>query len=303
MRILVVFNPISGLGRAAAAGQSVSEALRRAGHDVEITHTRLEPAGQWLDPALSQRELMVVLGGDGAVRMAAPAAVRCGCPIYHFPQGTENLFAREFGMKADSQVLLAAIERGRVHRVDVARANGEFFLLMASIGFDAEVVHDLASVRGKSISHLSYLPPIARQMIRWRPPVLEIEVDGSPLPTKGPGFIVVGNSRQYGWRLDPCCGASMEDGLLDVAFFPASGRIGLAVWAIRCRLQRHGRHPRLIQARGKSVKIRSQAMFRHQLDGDPPRADGKVGLPDEPYSLRIEIEPACLGVLAPVANK
>ena len=63
-------------------------------------------------------------------------------------------------MTRSAPALLAALEARRILEVDVGLANDHPFLLMASVGFDADVVHDLAARRGNSISHLSYLPPI-----------------------------------------------------------------------------------------------------------------------------------------------
>src|SRR5688572_2084966 len=182
---------------------------------------------------MAQVDLLVVVGGDGAVRLAAASASRAGVPIYHFPSGTENLFAREFGMNQSKKLLISAIEQFEVRSVDVGVANGLLFLSMVSVGYDAEVVHDLAARRGDSISHLSYVIPILTQLKRWQPPHLEVTVDGKPVSETCPGFVVVANSKHYGWQLNPAGRASMSDGLLDVAYFPACSRRELIGWAWR----------------------------------------------------------------------
>ena len=179
---------------------------------------------------------------------------------------------------------------------------------MASVGFDANVVHDLAACRGSSISHWSYVRPIVRQLIRWRPATLEVAVDGQRIDDGGPGFVVVGNSRQYGWRLNPAGRAMMNDGLLDVAYFPTRGFLGLARWAMRSRMQRHLKHPQLRYRTGRSVVIRSAQPQMYQLDGDPPTIvrelcarDGCDGLQETATALElnIEVEPAAMPVLLP----
>jgi len=297
MKVMVLFNPVSGRGQSAAAAQDVEAALTSAGHTAVCTPTRMEPTPSWLDEALREVELAVIVGGDGAVRMAGAAAVRTGTPIYHFPCGTENLFAREFGMTRDPAILIRAIERWRIRRIDVGTANGLTFLLMLSIGYDAEVVHDLASTRGKSISHWTYLKPMLRQFLKWKPPVLSMEIDGQRVVNNQPGFVVVGNSREYGWRFNPVGRAVIDDGAIDVAFFPAHGKFGLLCWSIRCRFRRHFRHPKLVYVRGRQVALTSEHPRRFQVDGDPPEQLGTTS--EGPWRLNIGIIPGAISVLEP----
>ncbi|MCI0365413.1 MAG: hypothetical protein L0219_16215 [Phycisphaerales bacterium] len=293
---------MAGAGRAAAAAARALEALREYGNDAVLEPTRIEPTTQWLDGILRGSDLLVVVGGDGAVRMAAGAASRRGVAVYHLPLGTENLFAREFGMDDRVETLVRAIEKFEVREVDVGVANERPFLLMASVGYDAEVVHDLAQRRGKSISHWSYVAPVLAQIRRWQPPVLEVWVDGERIDDGGPGFVVVGNSRHYGWRLNPCGRASMSDGELDVAYFPTRGRLAMVRWAVRCRLQRHLAHKRLAYRVGRKVRIASAATQRYQLDGDPPGpaesapAGNGAGVG---FELHVGVRPKALRVLTP----
>src|SRR5262245_65799244 len=94
-----------------------AEQLRSAGHVVQVEPTRLEAPKQWLDGLLAGVQLLVVSGGDGAVRLAAGSAHRTGVPLYQIPRGTENLFAREFGMDRRPTTLLRALERFDVRHV------------------------------------------------------------------------------------------------------------------------------------------------------------------------------------------
>jgi diacylglycerol kinase family enzyme len=312
MRIVIVFNPISGSGRAAGAAERAALRLRAAGHEARTLTTRLEPTCDWLDPALieSRADLLVVAGGDGAMRMAAPAACRCDVPVYHLPLGTENLFAREFGMDASPETLVKAIERQNIRMVDVGLANGRWFLLMASVGFDAEVVRELASTRGGSIRKSTYIAPIIRTMRAWTPPILSVQVDGQQLVSDEPGMAVAANSRQYGWRIDPAGRADISDGLLDVVFMPARSLPAVVMWTLRCRLRRQFRHRGLKFARGRHVTVTSDRVHHYQLDGDPPGVikemlpagfEGEGHAPadetDLPLRLQMDICPARLRVL------
>ena len=54
-------------------------------------------------------------------------------------------------------------------------------------------------------------------------------------------MLVVGNCRQYGWRLDPAVEADIADGRLDVVFYPTRGPLRLLRWVAATRCRRHVR--------------------------------------------------------------
>ena len=281
---MVVYNPVSGSGRGAELAAQLVERLhgRRLGPgpdevlEVRTAPSRPEDPRRWLDPLLEGIGLLVVVGGDGAVRLAAASAIRADVPLYHFPAGTENLFARDHGMRPDPAVLLGAIEHGDTRRLDVFRVDGELGLLFASVGFDAEVVQDLSMRRTGSIRHLSYLPPILRQLLAWRRtrPRIHLEVDGTSLGPPRHGLGLVANSPQYALRLNPAPGARPDDGQLDVVLLPARTFVGLLAWAIRCRLGRAGTKGGQSGARGRRVTLVLDRPAHLQIDGDPARGDG-----------------------------
>ncbi len=193
---------------------------------------------------------------------AAAAAAEAGVPVYHYPLGTENLFAREFGMSRDVERLAAGVAAWKVREVDLPtlRREGheEFpFLIMASLGPDAGVVARLTATRRGPISHLSYLGPGLREFFAPMLPDLRVLVDGREVVAGGRGMLVVANMRQYGVRLDPAIAAQPDDGQLDVVFFPASGSARLVVWLAASRLRRHTANRRLVYERGGKVEVRA----------------------------------------------
>ncbi len=300
MNVVVLYNPIAGAGKAGAAAQRIGEAVRGVGLQAVLAETRIDAADDWLDAQLAEAGALVVVGGDGAVRLAAEPAIRTQTPLYHFPSGTENLFSREFGMDRRVQTLLRALERNEPRLVDVGVVNGRTFLLMVSVGYDAEVVHDLAGRRGSSISHWSYLGPSIRQLRTWRPSRLAVTVDGERIDLGRQGAVVVANSRQYAWRLDPAQRAVMSDGLLDVLFFPIASKAQLVSWVIKCRLRRHLADRRLVYKRGRVIEIGGDRPPRYQLDGDPPStADNPSRVEPASNHLQISVRPGVLPVLAP----
>lgn len=295
---MILFNPVSGRGRAAVEAERHAVAIEAAGYRVTRMPSRREPARAWLDPALEGVEALLVAGGDGAIRLAAGPAARAGVAIHHLPLGTENLFARQFGGSRSPEESIAALARGEIRPVDLGRVRtgtaDEDFAIMASIGIDAAIVHDVAASRTGAISHRTYVGPIVRQGLRWKPPEISIATDGGRFRSLGQGLLVVANAATYALGLDPARGADPADGRLDVAFLPCEGSFDAVVGAIR--LLTDGTAAGLERIRACSVRVRSRPPAAWQVDGDP--VPGTVAV-----DATLEIRPERLRILAPGAGE
>lgn len=302
MHIVVVANPLSGRGRAEREAKRVRALLIRHGHDVARLGLAPGMVEDELPGRLRRADALVVVGGDGTVQACADAAAGAKTPLYHWPVGTENLFAREFGMRRDEATLLCALEAGGVLEVDLASCDGRRFVLMCSVGPDASIVHRLARVRDGAITRASYTRHVVMEMLQPVLTPLTVLVDGREIVRDRAGMVFVANSRQYALRIDPAKDASMTDGLLDVVHFPVSTRLGMLKWMGLARLRRQQTFRGATIARGSRVEIVNHGSpVPYQLDGE---AEGLLGLPkvsDTGASPRIEIgvDRGAMPVLAP----
>src|SRR5690606_8990976 len=107
------------------------------------------------------------VGGDGT---AAEIVNRTplGTPIAVLPTGTENLLARYLGIGKDVRQIADVIDAGRTAWLDAGRAGSRFFTLMASAGFDADVVDRLHADRSGHIRHSTYIKPIWRAIRNYQ---------------------------------------------------------------------------------------------------------------------------------------
>lgn len=270
MRVLVAYNPVSGRGVATTLGGEISGALLQAGCDVELLPTQADDPRKWLTPKLQQIDRVVAVGGDGTLRSIASCVVGTNIPVYHAPSGTENLFATSMQMSNNPAEIAEVVLNGNVKQIDTASASGEFLLLMASVGFDAQVVADLAANRGRSITHASYIMPCVRNFLNFSPPELSITVDGQQVIERREGWVVVANSSAYAQGLNPARNASIVDGLLDIVFLPIHSRLSLLNWILRVKRGTHLHHEDAVELQGASVHITTTLPAYWQLDGDAP---------------------------------
>jgi diacylglycerol kinase (ATP) len=163
-------------------------------------------------------EKIVAAGGDGTINeIVNGIANHHNVALGLLPLGTMNVFAAELGLPLnDLAACWQIIQRNRVDRVDLPRANRKHFVQLAGVGLDAQAVKETSHAFKRSFGPLSYLIS-AVQIASRTPPVLRIESEDA-MSAEG-SFVLVGNGRLYGGRFPFFKQAVMNDGLLDVIVF------------------------------------------------------------------------------------
>ena len=135
----IVANAGSGQGAGRRKVERLVVELQRRGLRSRVAWSVAERAGLVAESARGGGcRCLVAAGGDGTV---AALVNECpGVPITVLPTGTENLFARHFGLSRRPERLAATIADGGVARIDLGLNGSRRFALMAGIGFDADVV-------------------------------------------------------------------------------------------------------------------------------------------------------------------
>lgn len=276
MSVLILQNPHSGRNRAESYAAELQAAFAARGRESRVVSVADSPD---LSQTLAGSSALVIIGGDGTVNRALEACIRAAVPIYHFPCGNQNLFARACGHTRDVADAVSMIAGGKTKSLDVgvvAKVNqidqARRFALMVSMGPDAAVIERLSSRPRSAKGHWAYLRPVLAEALEAtthpRPAPLRVWVDGKKVADDA-GWLVVGANTPYALGLDPCAQGEVfpaGDGLLDVAFFPLRFRFGVLRWMARCWMRTAGQHPATIRCRGKAVVVEGAGPW--QLDGD-----------------------------------
>ena len=167
-------NPRAGRGLAPAYAEAIGAALRERGFEPVVRETEKDAIR-----LPEEIERAIVVGGDGTLRRAAASLGEVGVPFLHALLGTENLFARMLGLPREPEDIAELAVRGGTRKIDAGRTPHGPFTLMVSVGFDAEVIHDLHARRRGPIRHASYIGPIVRTTLKRKWPKVSVEVDGS----------------------------------------------------------------------------------------------------------------------------
>jgi diacylglycerol kinase (ATP) len=186
--------------------------------------------------------------------------------------GTANLMGKHLGIRWRSKNLAdqvhQVIEAGKVVHLDCATANGELFLLMAGVGLDGKVVHELARIRKGPISYLSYTRPIITALAGYDFPPLTVVVDGKRVFGPTPGVAFVGNVKEYGTGFPLLSKADPTDGLLDVCALPCRNMLELMEHAMWATVGEHLHGEGVVYTLGRHIEISSPSDVPVQIDGE-----------------------------------
>ena len=276
--ILIFGNPIAGRGQGQRIAKRLSARLSAEGYAVRTLMRRADTLSRD-DVVRPAARAAIAIGGDGTLRAVADRVARecreAACPIPPLlvvPLGTANLMGRHLGIRWGGGTLEAEISRAiatrKVVELDAARANDKLFLLMAGIGFDAQVVHELDRVRRGPISMASYILPAALSVAAYSYPLLTVWVDGEKVFPPAPGFAFVGNIAEYGTGFPILPHASPHDGVLDVCVLPCRSPLDLVQLFLKAAAGEHVRGEGVVYLKGRHIRIESPVPVPLQLDGD-----------------------------------
>lgn len=240
-------------------------------------------------------EVVVVVGGDGAVLRVAPALAKTRTALGIVPTGTGNLLAGNLGIPRDVADATRVILAGQHRTIDLGRATVDGadydFSVACGVGFDAEVMDRTDPGQKRRWGKLAYLANAIAQTTGIANVEHEITIDGERATTEG-AQVLIANFGKMSLGLRPRRAIQPDDGMLDVIVVRASGPIGglLAGWEA-LRQKNLGESP-------EGHVLRTQA-HEVRIDTTPPRlveVDGSV-VGHTPVT--VKILPSALTVLVP----
>ena len=187
----------------------------RAGHATEIAREY-------------QGDTIYAVGGDGTINEVMCGLVGSDNTLCILPAGSGNDFVRTlYGAlpkkKRTVKGILDCLDTLKPKTVDCSKADGSFFINIASVGFDAEVVRN--SERYENIPGLrkiSYILSIFYTIFHYEGVELECEIDGKPFRQKSL-LLCVANGKYYGGGIKIAPEAEFDDGKLDTYLIESVG--------------------------------------------------------------------------------
>ncbi len=222
--IPVILNPAARSTQAAAR----EKALRALTPEPELILTTAPGEASMLAEKLARegRDLVVAAGGDGTMNEVLQGLCRVNAgrgpgekhtALGVLPVGTMNVFSLELGLpSADLEACWQKISHRQFREIDLWQANEHYFVQLAGVGLDAEIIQETPWERKKKLGPLSYVVS-ALQVLGRKPPVLTVKIAGRP--DMHGSVVLIGAGRHYGGPVKVFPKADNQDGLLDLLIF------------------------------------------------------------------------------------
>lgn len=233
-RVTVLTNPMAGHGNAPHAAEKALARFQEIGIDVtaivgrDPAHAR-ELAGQ---AVAEGTDALVVVGGDGVIRLGLQVLAGGDTPLGIVPAGTGNDHAREYSIPTgDPGAAVDLIAAGHTRTVDLGRIEGSdgtvsWFGTVAATGFDSLVSDRVNRMRWPH-GRMRYNLAIVAELSRLRLLPFRLVFDGERELITDLTLAAFGNTRSYGGGMRICPDADPSDGLLDVTMVHTASRAKL----------------------------------------------------------------------------
>jgi YegS/Rv2252/BmrU family lipid kinase len=235
-------------------------------------------------------DLLVVWGGDGIVQRSidvlAHAKGGAKIPIAIMPAGTGNLLASNLGIPTDLDKAVELAFHGRHRRIDLGRLNGEYFAVMAGIGFDGAMIRDADRSMKDRLGKLAYVWTGLRH-VNGSAPTARVLVDGVKWFDDEASCVLVGNVGTITGGIHAFDDAKPDDGWLDVGVATAQGALQWARALGTMAVGRSDHSPFVRMTRARRVDVKLASKLEYEVDGGAREAVKRLSVQVAPGAVKV----------------
>jgi len=288
-----IVNPVAGKGRSSALISSIEERFRNFPEPYRIEITKHPGHATEIEKTLSAEGVpmrIYSVGGDGTLNEIINGISGLHVELGIIPCGSGNDTIRSIYSITDPHVLLKNLPLATSTLLDLGKINGRYFINIASIGFDAEVV--TLSRKFKRIPLISgpmaYVMGVLTAVIGLRKRKVRIIIDDAPERVNELLLCAFANGKFYGGGMKAVPQADMTDGIMDICEVENPGRIRLLKFFPAFMKGEHTGLKEVTMHRCKRAEIIGSRPFPINYDGEITK-DTRVTVEIVPGSLRVLI--------------
>jgi YegS/Rv2252/BmrU family lipid kinase len=213
-------------------------------------------------------DLLVVWGGDGIVQRSIDvlAHAKSKIPLAIMPAGTGNLLATNLGIPPNLEQAVDLAFHGDRRRIDLGKLGGEYFGVMAGIGFDGAMINDADRKMKDRLGKLAYVWAGLRH-VNGEAATARITIDGTTWFDDEASCVLIGNVGTITGGIKAFDDAKVDDGWLDVGVATAQGALQWARALGTMAVGRSDHSPFVRTTRARKIDVKLKSKMAYELDG------------------------------------
>ena len=209
MKIRFIVNPIAGTGKQKDIAKHITNHMKN--YDLFYTKKQGDARKISKDAVKQKVDTVIVVGGDGTVNECVKSLKNTNIALGVIPCGSGNGFAYHIGMSKNIIKSIKQLKQAKIENVDTCTVNGNEFVNVSGIGFDAHIANLFSEARKRGF--LTYIKLIFKE-INYIPKQYKLEYGSINKKTKA-YMISFANASQFGNDAKISPNADIKDGLID----------------------------------------------------------------------------------------
>jgi len=287
-KILFIINPNSGIGKYKKVEQTAEKFLDNQKFEAQFLYT--EYAGHARELSIENADIfdvIVAVGGDGSVNEVSQGLIHKKTALGVIPSGSGNGFARFLKISRNVIKAVEIINQFNIKKIDTIKINGNHFVNIAGIGFDAEIAHKFALTKHRGF--FPYAKLILNDIMVYSPEKFTLIIDEKKIEREV-FFIVFANSSQWGFGAEISPFSKIDDGLLNICLFHKFPILEAPILTGKLfdKTILNSRYCENYTAKEVKIISTKPKIYAH-LDGEPILFGSEINIKVEPLSLNVVV--------------
>lgn len=201
MKFCLIYNKNSAGGRKSKFIKKIYDEIK-INHEIDLFETTsiIEASEIIKNINKNNYKRLILAGGDGSVSFAINELIKNDIKfeddfaIGYIPAGTANILQAELGMSKNINKILQTLISDNLEKTNLVKINDNYFILMAGIGWDAQIVQSINSKIKKILGKVIFGIKGLEKFIFMKNTKIKVNIDNDELLAD---WVLCSNSRYY----------------------------------------------------------------------------------------------------------
>ena len=274
------------MGRKKSVEKKIVRKLDHAIFDYEISYSKFPHHAAIISKEASEKgfDIVIAVGGDGSANDVARGLVNTNTIMGIIPVGSGNGLAHHLKIPTKISKAIETLNNFNISRIDTATINGQLFISIAGLGFDAHIAEKFALYKTRGF--WTYFLLTISEFFKYIPLEYNIRYDGKEIKREAL-LLSFANTGQFGYNATISSTASVNDGFIDLCIIRKISAFRTATIAHRLFIKDIDSSKYVEVYKAKEVTIDCKSFASSHIDGDPCERIMKAHIKIQPKTLNI----------------